>query len=408
MNFKVACIGNMNNNMFSLVRYLRDFNIDATLFLLNNETEHFSPLSDTFDSNYDYIKKLTWGSNARKLFLPSTPGKVREDFKQYDVLIGCGVAPAFLERAGLKLHIFMPYGADLYSVPFLPARPITRRMPAKLILAYYQKRGIRHSLLTTAPVVVKCWSKAIETLGIKHYPILYPMVYCPQYNNLNFEKSSLQYSQSFLQIRSNYDVVVFNHSRQIWKTFIDDVSLKGNDVLIRGFADYVKRGTKKAVLVLFEYGIDVIESKKLISQLGVADSVIWMPKMFRKEIMFGLSLADFGSDQFIVGDGGGGTCWEVMATGKPVFAYFGINQEEFSALNMGKPFPPIVNVKTPDEIVNHLINFEKQPDYYKKLGEKAKNWYSYYMGKGLAEKYLYLVKTIAAGKEIVPKKLRFD
>jgi len=75
---------------------------------------------------------------------------------------------------------------------------------------------------------------------------------------------------------------------------------------------------------------------------------------------------------------------------------------------MGKPFPPIVNVKTPDEIVNHLINFEKQPDYYKKLGEKAKNWYSYYMGKGLAEKYLYLVKTIAAGKEIVPKKLRFD
>lgn len=29
--------------MFSLVRYLRDFNIDATLFLFNNEIEHFLP-----------------------------------------------------------------------------------------------------------------------------------------------------------------------------------------------------------------------------------------------------------------------------------------------------------------------------------------------------------------------------
>lgn len=32
-NVKIACITNMNNNMFCLVRYLRDMGYDAHLFL---------------------------------------------------------------------------------------------------------------------------------------------------------------------------------------------------------------------------------------------------------------------------------------------------------------------------------------------------------------------------------------
>lgn len=40
---KVALVGNMNNNFFSLIRYLKDKNIQAELFLLNNEMGHFCP-----------------------------------------------------------------------------------------------------------------------------------------------------------------------------------------------------------------------------------------------------------------------------------------------------------------------------------------------------------------------------
>ena len=50
---KVAIIGNMNNNNFSLLRYLRDSNIDATLFLFENDgnyfSSHFNYTSDTFE-----------------------------------------------------------------------------------------------------------------------------------------------------------------------------------------------------------------------------------------------------------------------------------------------------------------------------------------------------------------------
>ena len=60
---KVALIGNMNNNFFSILRYLRDMNIDATLYLFKNDgiddASHFSCESDTFeiDKWRDYIKR---------------------------------------------------------------------------------------------------------------------------------------------------------------------------------------------------------------------------------------------------------------------------------------------------------------------------------------------------------------
>ncbi len=50
---KVAIIGNMNNNNFSLLRYLRDLGINAKLFLFKNdgtnESSHFSCSADTFE-----------------------------------------------------------------------------------------------------------------------------------------------------------------------------------------------------------------------------------------------------------------------------------------------------------------------------------------------------------------------
>jgi len=48
---KVLLIGNMNNNNFSIMRYLRDLGIDAHLFLMNN----------------DYTKTLTYLPPKKKL-----------------------------------------------------------------------------------------------------------------------------------------------------------------------------------------------------------------------------------------------------------------------------------------------------------------------------------------------------
>ena len=43
---KIACVGNMNNNMFAITRHLRFLNYDAKL-VLSNEEQHFMPDADS-------------------------------------------------------------------------------------------------------------------------------------------------------------------------------------------------------------------------------------------------------------------------------------------------------------------------------------------------------------------------
>jgi len=130
-----------------------------------------------------------------------------------------------------------------------------------------------------------------------------------------------------------------------------------------------------------------------------------MPKMSRKEIMFGLSLADFGSDQFL-DEGLGGVDWEVMSLGKPLLVNFSIPPQDFASYAK-KPLPPLLDARTSQDITTHLLNYEKSPQDYKKIGDAAKVWFDKYMGRGLVEKYVYLIETMSKGETIEPLRLRF-
>jgi len=407
MKIKVACVGNMNNNMFSLVRYLRDFGIDAELLLYNREAEHFLPQCDTIDFNkpIPWIKRLSWGS-IRSFFLTS-PQKIRKDLENYDIIIGCGLLPAFLEKAHLKLNIFAPYGKDLYFL-ILKNNLFDWKLPLWLVIKYYQKKGIRNCDLSSITISNKLYKKAVEKLRVKTFSLSIPHLYYKEYCNLKPE--GLKYSNFFLELRKNYEIIVFNHCRQLWKTFVDEISWKGNDIIIKGFAQYLKKAKKRAVLVLFEYGPDVENSKKLIGELGIQKNVIWLPKMPRKEIVFGLSLADFGSDILVpvTWSTTNGTSVEVMMSGKPLFKNLPITPEEHKKLMLGRPFPPIVNINSPEAIAEHLLKYENNPEPYKELDKKAKEWFDKYMGIGLAEKWVYIISCIYEKQEIDINKLKFD
>ncbi|MCD6239057.1 MAG: hypothetical protein J7K51_07030 [Thermotogae bacterium] len=413
---KVACIGNMNNNMFSLTRWLRDCGIDAELVLFNSELEHFLPAEDSYRIPKDFppIKMLVWGT--RKSFFMTSASTARKDCKNYDIIIGCGFLPAFLERAHLKLHIFAPYGWDLYF-PLLNPYQLWRKgiiswktvVPWKII-EHYQRKGIRNCCFSTIALGNEWYRKAVEKLKVPNYPLAIPHIYAPEYRENRKASHSLKYSKLFRKIRNDYDVVIFNHCRQIWKTFVDEVSWKGNDILIKGFSLYLKKATRKAVLVLFEYGPDVQNSKKLIGDLGIEKSVIWLPRLPRKELMFGLSLADFGSD-ILTGKSvvtTNGTSAEVMMMGKPLLKNIPISARKHRELTLNRPFPPIINVKSPQSIAFHLLAYEKNANHYKKIGRKAKAWFDQYMGIGLAQKWTYVIACIYQNRKIDVDTLRFD
>ena len=57
---KIALLGNMNNNNYVLLRYLRDNNLEADLLLFDDELYHFSPSHDSFShQSFKHIKQLS-------------------------------------------------------------------------------------------------------------------------------------------------------------------------------------------------------------------------------------------------------------------------------------------------------------------------------------------------------------
>jgi hypothetical protein len=114
---KIGIIGNINNMSYCLTRYLLDAGYDCEQLIFDYEPEHFHPSCDSYEDGFDkYIKKLSWGDPRN--FLKQDIDKVKADLKSYDFLIGCGTAPAYVNRINRRLDIFIPYGDDLYSLSF--------------------------------------------------------------------------------------------------------------------------------------------------------------------------------------------------------------------------------------------------------------------------------------------------
>ena len=138
---KIALIGNMNNNFFVLARYLRDEGFNCSVFALPYEPAHFSPISDSnSEEDIKLVQILPWG-NAHDL-LDLSSGTINAVFEQYNFFIACGTAPAFLTKAGITVDLFIPYGSDLYLLPFnIPKNPL--KWLSIFHFRKFQKRGIK-------------------------------------------------------------------------------------------------------------------------------------------------------------------------------------------------------------------------------------------------------------------------
>lgn len=400
----VALIGNMNNNFFTLVRYLRDRGIDAQLLLLNNEHYHFHPSHDTFDLSYQhYTRQLTWGDLST--FSRMSSAAVKKELEPYDFIIGCGTAPAFLVKAGRGIDILVPYGSDFYELPFVFDRhcqwvDILRRCKSwKFHRA--QKKGIQEARVINKQNFIVFSKKIVKKLkvpGNMHYfgiPVVYHKIYSPG-NIKRFYRQSAWYNE-FKKIREQYDLVIFHHSRHIWKSFVDENSYKGNDALIKGVAQFIKKESrgKKVCLLLWEYGPDVAASNQLIGELGIKKNTRWFPMMSRKEILIGLSLADIATGQFHNGGVGGSTVFEALALGKPLLHF-----RRESTLNIeGITDFPYVQVKTDRDICNALKDYCTDPLAFQAVGRAGEKWYGDIFSKQCVDKFIQLIKSGAMGGE---------
>jgi hypothetical protein len=400
---KIALIDNMNNNFFAMARYLRDLGVDAYVYVVEDSNmSHFSAEADTFRdiAKLDYIKTFPCGV-TNKSWLFFNKNYIKKEFADYDLIITCGLSSAYLERAGIHTDIAIPYGTDLYEVPF---RKIVFEFSMNSIRsllwisqAKYQKMAYENSRFIVTDDGYELYATALGKLGLKAINMGIPMLY----NKENIENKENVNIWSFLD---EYDFIVFNHSRQYWVNNdekLDDYDkyggLKRNDKLIYAFAEFIKiTKYKKPVLVLFEYGPDVGETKKMISSLGLESYVRWMPTMERKHIMLGLERATFSSNAFRENKTDiGGVCYESLSAGTPHIT----NCIEATTNPLHKFYmAPMIHAICEKDILNVFLTYEANPSVYKNIGAESKKWFDENLGMGLAKKYKQLIEILGANK----------
>ncbi|XFA74197.1 hypothetical protein RYO59_002462 [Thermosynechococcaceae cyanobacterium Okahandja] len=372
-HIRIAFLSNMNNNHFSIARYLRDRGFDCSLLLFNNEIEHFHPKCDTYNLSYTtWVKSLNWGDPSK--FLSTTADTIRKDLQNYDIIIGCGLAPAYCYKAGIKLDIFIPYGGDIWTETFYKL-VAPHRLLSSWLATYYQRKGFQKVRLLHATYSDQIYENQIGRYfkNTKRIITGVPIVYYPEYSkDILYEIiNKTHWGQEFIKIRNSAELMVVAHGRHVWGDK-SDPNTKGNDVLIQGWSIFCQRNPLVAKkLVFLEYGRDVDKSKELVSRLCPENTVVWLPKMYRKDIIPGLLLADIVAAEFCHSWLGGGVIYEALVAGKPLLTY----RDEKTHGSQIETLYPVYNAKTPEQVADRLQEYITNPEKGKNMGIIGQNWY---------------------------------
>lgn len=417
---KIGLIGNMNNNNFALMRYLRCLGEDAHLFLFSDDGvgdhQHFRPEFDTWEIDRwkPYIHRLSvpnspiallgiWGQLARKIFARSrhlSPDdysaecSVEKVATEYDVLIGSGISPAIFRKCGRKLDIFFPCSM---GVEFIDGSSIFGKNPSvsRRVLSWWGKRqqvkGVQEARLVINGDAGKT-SEVLNAIGARHVSVAMPMVF-----NLDakvIEETPNPAVAAAIDAIRGSDFSIMSHASLAW---IESKRPQGrfskhNDWLIYAFKKVVDSAqSRKVLLVLIEYGPDISETKALIEELKISKNVLWLPKLGRKEVMLLLDKVSVGVGEFIdlPKTLWGGTGWEVLAAGKPLLQGFKYGPREFEELYGYAP-PKMLMVQTQDDVEKHLLQMLEDPWLCESIGLEAGEWFGRYNGIGLARQWLEL------------------
>ena len=371
---RIACIGNMNNIISPTAQYLAKMGHEVDLFLLY-EYEHFEPSADYVD-----VEDIAF--NIKKIDMDfagvmQVPKKdLQKAFDGYDFFIGTDYAPALLARVNKRLDYFAWAGTDLFEGPFYSsnyALPHSWECE-KMLTARLQLEGIRNSrylpMSLNNDFILEAIKKTQSKAKIIH-PI--PFLYYPNLSEIDKLSSSIIGKIQSLKERT--DILLVQQGRQWWKTAPSELT-KGNDIFLKGVAALMKeKPLVKVGIALFEYGADVQESKNLIEELGLTDSVIWVPKVLRKEVLKILKLADIGVGQF------GKESWYLYCSNVEIIAsqvtYLGYRDDKYCRENNCELYP-MINVNSMTEVTASLINYLDNPEKYKAQAKEAFIWLKQY------------------------------
>jgi hypothetical protein len=429
---KIGLIGNMNNCNFAIMRYFRDLGVDAHLLLYSNDgkgrSDHFRPECDTWN-----IDK--WKPFIHQTKIPNSPVAALEfpwswfvslssairfsmgrcdaynhvaskrlvvkTLSGYDKLIGSGIAPSALHRAGYSLDIFYPYSC---AIEYLDAPPFIEHLEKKNYLVRHVINLVRErqekGVLAARKVLnaeLGLTESALVRRNIKTINLALPAIYNGEVMPENPPNILLN---NLLSVLLNSKFTILSHSRLMWvkpSGYTDDewrLQSKNNHWVLIAFAELIKsRRELNPILVLFEYGKDVEHTKALCKELNIENSVHWLPTMHRRDIMWLLQRVDVCATEFydVPRILWGGTGWEALAAGVPLLQGFQFDEGEFKKI-YGYPPPPLLKVRSQTDVILNLVKIADSQNYKHTIASNSREWFNKYNGIELAKKWLAVLK----------------
>jgi glycosyltransferase involved in cell wall biosynthesis len=167
------------------------------------------------------------------------------------------------------------------------------------------------------------------------------------------------------------------------------MDFKGTDVLINGFAQFVKAGGQ-GELRLPRKGQDLGAAIALIGDLGIESNIRWLDEMPIARFYEEMAAADLICDQFGTSFPGMVTT-DAYALGRPVMA--NLRNEIFSR-RFSEPLPGFT-AKTPQQIAKHLVSFQRNKTLLTDMGHKSRAYAERFLSpQSMAQELLSTVEGV--------------
>ena len=283
-------------------------------------------------------------------------GRIAHYLRRYDLIeaYGTDVIHAFLAK-GNRPYIAYEHGT-LRDYPFVDSAQ------GRLLSEAYKHAD--HVFITNPDVL-----PSAERLGLENYSFVPHAVdtwrYCP-----GDSKVADKYREAYPAA-----LIAFAPARQNW-------GLKGNDILIRGFAKWFGRGGD-GLLLLSDWGQTRDQSHALVEQLGIGSRVAWLPPLPKHKLIQLYRAVDVVLDQFTIGTFGG-LAPEAMSCGAPVIMAFDVEKHRWCYPEM----PPVINAETDEVVSSSLDMLQNQPEHRRAIGAESRAWVKkYYCNEVVAERH---------------------
>jgi len=330
---RILHAGNMVNLGYIITRQLRFDGVEAELLMETNPPKSSIPIDFDKSLNKQYPHWILFFDKKKWMWKYEVIKHMRN--RKYDIIQAYVEFPIFANFTSIPSVVFTQ-GSDFRELAF------KNSLRGWLLRKAYKKARV---ILYAQPDHDPLFSKLKLKNGI----------FIPAPWDIDFFKNKKIEKNRF---RGKF--VIFHPTTLYWR-------LKGNNILLKGFANFVKKNPN-SILLISHNGIDRSRTNRLIDELGISDHIDFIGPLSKEEMLNYYNICDVVADQFIIGSIGA-VSLETMLCEKPLISF--IDQDLHEKLYPKSP--PILIASNSEGVTSQLEKLQDK-ELRLNLGKEGRKW----------------------------------